>query len=97
MQVNVMQVNVMQVSVRTSIREHIVSNWLNGDARGLDDETDLQQTGILDSFSTLAVVSFLDETFRVQIEPSDINTETFRTITSIAHLVFEKGGVTKRE
>jgi acyl carrier protein len=80
----------MEASVRSSIREHIVSNWLNGDARGLDDDADLQQTGILDSFSTLALVSFLDETFCVRIEPSDINSETFRTIASIANLVVEK-------
>jgi acyl carrier protein len=78
--------------VKNSIREHIVNRWLNGDARGLDDETDLQQIGVLDSFSTLDLVSFLDETFRVQIEPSDINSETFRTVSTIANLVLEKLG-----
>jgi acyl carrier protein len=78
--------------VKNSIREHIVSRWLNGDARGLDDETDLQQIGVLDSFSTLDLVSFLDETFHVQIDPSDINSETFRTISTIASLILEKLG-----
>ncbi len=82
----------MNARVKNSIREHIVNRWLNGDARGLDDETDLQQIGVLDSFSTLDLVSFLDETFRVQIEPSDINNETFRTISTIANLVLEKLG-----
>jgi acyl carrier protein len=78
--------------VKNSIREHIVTRWLNGDARGLDDETDLQQIGVLDSFSTLDLVSFLDEAFQVQIEPSDINSETFRTVSTIASLVLEKLG-----
>jgi acyl carrier protein len=80
----------MEARVKDSIREHIVSRWLNGDARGLDDETDLQQAGVLDSFSTLDLVAFLDETFHVQIEPSDINGETFRTVATIAKLVLEK-------
>jgi acyl carrier protein len=76
--------------VRDSIRDHIVSRWLNGDARGLDDETDLQRIGVLDSFSTLDVVAFLGEAFRVDIEPSDINSGTFRTISTISSLVLEK-------
>jgi acyl carrier protein len=77
-------------NVRNSIREHIVTRWLNGDARSLDDETDLQRIGVLDSFSTLDVVAFLSERFQVEIEPSDINSETFRTISTIASLVREK-------
>jgi hypothetical protein len=44
----------MEASVRSSIRQHIVSTWLSGGARGRDDDTDLQQSGILASFSTLA-------------------------------------------
>lgn len=82
----------MEARVKDSIRDHIVSNWLSGDARGLDDDTDLQETGVLDSFSTLALVTFIDETFHVQIEPSDINSETFRSVSTIADLVLEKLG-----
>jgi acyl carrier protein len=80
----------VDASVKSSIREHIVNSWLNGDARGFDDETDLQRIGVLDSFSTLDVVAFLGERFHVAIEPSDINGETFRTISTIAGLVLEK-------
>jgi|SRR5689334_15429184 acyl carrier protein len=77
-------------SVRSSLRDHVVGHWLNGDARGLDDETDLQRLGVLDSFSTLDVVAFLGEAFHVEIEPSDINSETFRSISTIAALVIDK-------
>jgi acyl carrier protein len=80
----------MRAHLKESIRAHIVDTWLAGDARGLDDDTDLQETGVLDSFSTLDLASFVDEAFRVQLEPSDINTESFRTITTIADLVLDK-------
>ncbi len=80
----------MEARLKQSIRDHIVETWLNGDGRGLDDDTDLQQTGVLDSFSTLALVAFLDETFSVQIEPSDINGQTFHSVDTIAKLVLEK-------
>lgn len=77
----------MSSNVKASIHEQIVSTWLNGDERGFDDDTDLQQTGILDSFSTLSLVAFIDDTFRVQLDPVDINAETFKSVTTIAELV----------
>jgi acyl carrier protein len=80
----------MQAQVTATIHEHIVSTWLNGDERGFDDDTDLNETGILDSFSTLALVAMLDETFKVQLDPTDINTETFRSVNTVAKLVLEK-------
>ena len=52
----------MDSNVKSSIHEQIVTTWLNGDDRGFNDETDLQGTGILDSFSTLSLVAFIDDT-----------------------------------
>ena len=80
----------MKEGIRTRIRQHIIETWLNGDARGFDDDADLQRTGVLDSFTTLSLAAFLDETFLVQIDPIDINTESFRTVNTVADLVLEK-------
>jgi acyl carrier protein len=63
---------------------------MNGDERGFDDDTDLQQAGILDSFSTLALVAFVDDTFSVQLDPADINAETFKSVNTVAQLVSQK-------
>ena len=80
----------MSANVKAAIHEHIVTTWLNGDERGFDDDTDLQQTGILDSFSTLALVAFIDDTFQVQLDPSDINAESFKSVSTVASLVSQK-------
>jgi acyl carrier protein len=80
----------MDSNVKSSIRDQIVTTWLNGDDRGFDDDTDLQGTGILDSFSTLSLVAFIDDTFRVQLDPVDITAETFKSVTTIAELVVNK-------
>jgi len=80
----------MDSNVKSSIHEQIVTTWLNGDDRGFDDDTDLQGTGILDSFSTLSLVAFIDDTFRVQLDPVDITAETFKSVTTIAELVSSK-------
>jgi acyl carrier protein len=80
----------MDSNVKSSIHQQIVTTWLNGDDRGFTDETDLQGTGILDSFSTLSLVAFIDDTFKVQLDPVDINAETFKSVTTIAELVSSK-------
>jgi len=80
----------MKDEVQQRVRGYVVESWLNGDERGFDDDTDMQRMGILDSFSTLALVAFLEETFRVQIEPVEINAETFRNVNAIASLVLAK-------
>ncbi len=80
----------MEDRVRSDIREYIASTWLSGDSRGFDDETDLQANGILDSFATLALIAFLDDTFKTQLDPSDVSSESFRTVHSVAELVISR-------
>lgn len=77
----------VEARIRSEVREYIVVTWLSGDSRGLDDHTDLQQAGILDSFSTMALIAHLEQSFRVQLEPADVTAETFRSLDSIARLI----------
>jgi acyl carrier protein len=80
----------VETSDRALVREFIVSSCLSGDDRGLDDQTDLQQIGVLDSFTMLALVAFLERTFNIQLDPPDINSETFRSVDAILRLVADK-------
>ncbi len=82
----------MSPDVNATIRKYIVESWLNGDERGLQDDTDLQEAGLLDSLTTLALVAFLEESFKIQLDPADINAETFRTVDAIVVLVGTKTG-----
>jgi acyl carrier protein len=78
------------VNVKTDIRKYIVENWLSGDGRGFADDTDLQENGILDSFTTLALVAFLEERYRIQLDPTDVNAENFRTVNDLERMVQDK-------
>jgi acyl carrier protein len=80
----------VSAQVKAAIREFIVSHWLEGDDRGLTDDTDLQQSGLLDSLTTLALISFLEDTYKIQLDPADINAETFRTVDAVVALVVGK-------
>ncbi len=78
------------MNVKTDIRKYIVENWLSGDGRGFADDTDLQENGILDSFTTLALVAFLEERYRIQLDPTDVNAENFRTVNDLERMVQDK-------
>jgi acyl carrier protein len=80
----------MQARVRTAIHQYIVSTWLSGDERGFDDDTDLLAAGILDSFSTLSITAFLDESFHVQLEPAELNPANLRNVNAITRIVLAK-------
>ena len=76
--------------IRAAIREYMVSHWLDGDERGLADDTDLQESGLLDSITTLALVAFLETSFAIRLEPIEVNAESFRTVDAIVRLVDQK-------
>ncbi len=80
----------MSTQVAAAIRTYVVDTWLSGDGRGLTDDTDLQEAGALDSLSALALMSFLEETYKIQLEPTDIHAEAFRTVNAITALVARK-------
>ena len=80
----------MSTQVAADIRTYVVDTWLSGDGRGLADDTDLQEAGALDSLSALALVSFLETTYEIQLEPADIHLEAFRTVNAITALVARK-------
>ena len=80
----------MITRVRTELREYIVATWLSGDPRGFADDTDLQQAGVLDSFSTMALIAHLEQAFQIELEPADVNAETFRSVETISQLIADR-------
>ena len=58
---------------------------INSDIK--NDDTDLLAAGLLDSFDIVNLVSQLEEAFTVEIEPTDIVPENFRTVAAIAALM----------
>jgi len=80
----------MEERVRASIHQYMVSTWLSGDERGFGDDTDLLQAGILDSFTTLSITGYVEETFHVQLDPTDINPENLRSVNALTRIVLAK-------
>lgn len=79
----------MQTPIRDEVRNYIVQNLLSGDPRGFTDETDLQETAILNSFATLELLHHLESTFQIELGPGQIKAGSFKSVDSIARMVEE--------
>jgi acyl carrier protein len=77
--------------VRETVRAFVLEHFLPGeDPKNLTDDTELKESGILDSMSTLKLVSFLEERFGVEFEADDLEARNLATLTSIEQLVRSK-------
>jgi acyl carrier protein len=77
-------------TIMDQIRDHILKTYLPGeDASNLQDDTPLKSSGILDSLSTLKLVTFVEETWGITVSPSEASSD-FDRIEDIAALVQSK-------
>jgi acyl carrier protein len=52
----------------------------------------LISSGVIDSFSLVDVALFVEDSFEVQIEDTELNAETFDTLNELADLIIERQG-----
>jgi acyl carrier protein len=76
-------------AIKDAIRGYILREVIPDEAPdNLRDDTPLKE-GILDSMSTLRLVSFVEESFHIEVEPHEAS-ESFDRIEDIAALVQRK-------
>lgn len=74
-----------------AIRHFILENFLPGeDPSNLTNDLNLKENGILDSLSTLKLVTFLEQHFNVEFEAADLGGDKLATVESIEDLVKSK-------
>ncbi len=78
-------------SAKEEIRQYILSEFLPGEKpSNLRDDTPLRTSGILDSISTLRLVSFVEEHYGVEVQAHEAGVENFDSIESIASFIKKK-------
>lgn len=78
-------------NIRETVRSFILENFLPGeDPRNLTDTTELKESGILDSLSTLKLVAHLEEQFEIELEADDLEAGNLATVANIESLVKAK-------
>jgi acyl carrier protein len=77
--------------IKSKLKAYILSEFLPGEsADNLGDDTALRTSGVLDSLSTIKLVSFVEDTFGVEIAAHETGIQDFDRIEDIAALVARK-------
>jgi acyl carrier protein len=77
--------------IKQVIKNYISTEFLpQEDAHMLTDETTLVNEGILDSLAILRLVVFIEEHYKIQLEPHELVSENMNSLPDIAKLIQSK-------
>mgnify|MGYP000238072584 CR=1 FL=1 len=77
---------------RDAIRRYVTADLMRKPNYKLDDNARLISGGLIDSFSLASLAMFLEETFNVNPDNTDLNAEHMDSVTMIAEYVAAHGG-----
>ena len=75
---------------RKQVRDFLVLNFYIAEANLLEVDTSLLDQGIIDSTGVLEVIGFIEETFGITVEDSELLPENLDSIERIAQYVIRK-------
>lgn len=73
------------------LAEYIAARILKQPKRVIVAAEPLISSGLIDSFSLMDVSLFVEDTFGVRIEDTELNAETFDTLQQLAQLIQDRG------
>ena len=72
------------------IRNFLVSNFYVSDVKALVNDTSLLDQGIVDSTGVLEIIGFIEETFGITVEDSELLPENLDSIQGIEQYIIRK-------
>jgi len=79
--------------VDETVRTFVVENFLFGEGDALKGDTSFEEKGIIDSTGILELVMFLEETYGIKVEDSEVVLENFDSLEKITLYLKKKVGV----
>ena len=76
--------------MKDGIREYIICDLLDGQSVG--DSDDLLLSGLVDSLGVMRLVTFLEDTYGIVIEPHEVVGGPLDTVADIVRTVQQKRG-----
>ena len=73
------------------VRAFIVKNFLLDEAGSLQDDTSFLDSGIVDSTGMLELIMFLENRYRIKIEPEEMLPENLDSIQRVVQFLSKKG------
>ena len=80
-------------TIKNKVKDYIVREFLAGeDPDSLTDSTPLISGGILDSISTIKLVTFLEQSFHIEIQAHEMSADYLDDLSRITAIVQERAG-----
>jgi acyl carrier protein len=77
--------------IADTIRHFILEKYLPGESpANLRDDTPLRTSGVLDSLATLALISFIEQQYGIEVEAHETDVDNFDRIQDIVAFVARK-------
>ena len=77
--------------IADTIRDFILAKYLPGESpANLRNDTPLRTSGVLDSLATLALISFIEERYGIEVEAHETDIDNFDRIDDIVAFVERK-------
>lgn len=77
----------MTETLTSSLAAFIAEKILKQPSRVIAPDETLISSGLIDSFSLMDLALFVEDTFNVRIEDTELNKDTFDTLTQLATLI----------
>jgi acyl carrier protein len=71
----------------SSLENYIVTTVLKQPTRKIKPDEPLISSGLIDSFSLMDLALFVEDTFGVRIEDTELNADTFDNLTQLVSLI----------
>lgn len=80
----------LRLELKQQLRTFLTSNFYVADAASLGDATSLLEEGIIDSTGVLEVIAFIETSFGITVEDSEMLPDNLDSIERIANFVARK-------
>lgn len=81
------------MEIKAQVRQYILDNFLYSDDEGdLTDDMSLFDNGVVDSTGVLELVGFIEDTFEVAVDDTDLVPDNFDSVDRIVAFIQSKLG-----
>jgi acyl carrier protein len=77
----------MNTEIIPTLEKYITEKILKAPNRGIGTTDPLISSGMIDSFSLMDLALFVEDTFGVRIEDTELNANTFDNLTQLSSLI----------
>lgn len=76
------------MDTKTQIKKYIAENYLfSNNGFNLDDDESFLEAGIVDSLGVVELVSFVEETYDIEVPDDDIVPENFDSVNNLTNYI----------